>query len=194
MHEWRVCGDRKYNLLKSKNIINDTIESLSFNISTGSMIRLNKTGAILMHKYGAHGATDITGFGPKGHINNLALNQTKMIEAGIDYEFYIDTLPVIYGMNKVAKFLKNNKILDFQLIDGYSAETSGGLLVMVPPQNANKFIKEIQELEGWPAFKIGQIRRKQNYDYNDNELVKFENEENMNVIEVGKDVPLKSNL
>eukprot|EP01084_Bolivina_argentea_P220209 373238_1 len=196
IHEWKVCNDRKYNILKKNNIINDTIELLAFNISSGSMIRLNKTAAILMHKYDAHGATDITGFGPKGHINNLAENQINMMEKGIKYEFYVHTLPIIYGMNNVSKFLKKNKVLDFKLMDGYSAETSGGLLIMLPRKNANAFIDEIKQIDGWPAHIVGEIREKKNvYDYNQqSELVVFENEKNMNVIEVGKDIKLTSNL
>jgi len=35
------------------------------------MAHLNKNTALLMRKYGCHGATDITGFGLKGHAQNL---------------------------------------------------------------------------------------------------------------------------
>ena len=35
------------------------------------MSRLSKNGALLMQKYKAHAATDITGFGIKGHAKNL---------------------------------------------------------------------------------------------------------------------------
>lgn len=186
VHEWRMTEDRKYSILKSNNIITDEMERVSFNVASGSMIRLNRTAAILMHKYGAHGATDITGFGPKGHIGNLAMNQTTMLTKGQKFEFYVDTMPVICGMAKVAAFLKTNKILDFKLIDGYSAETSGGLLVMVPKENANAFIADIERLDGWPAHKVGEIRAKQGYDYNaENELVVFESDENMQIVEVG---------
>ena len=187
LHEWKVCNDRKYSLLKSKNVITDEAERLSFNISSGSMIRLNKTAAILMHKYGAHGATDITGFGPKGHITNLAQNQEQMKENKAEYEFYVHTLPIIAGMNDVAAYLKKNKILDFRLLEGYSAETSGGLLIMLPAESADKFIKELEEIDGWPAYKVGQIRGKKQQ----SELVVFESEENMKVIEVGKDIEMK---
>jgi selenide,water dikinase len=38
------------------------------------MATLNKTSAGLMIKHGAHGATDVTGFGILGHANNLADN------------------------------------------------------------------------------------------------------------------------
>lgn len=195
LHEWKVCKDRKYSLLAKQNIINDKMDFLSFNIASGSMIRLNQTAAILMHKYGAHGATDITGFGPKGHIGNLAANQEDMIADGVEFEFFVHTLPIIVGMAKVAQYLKANKILDFKLLNGYSAETSGGLLVMLPRENADAFIKEIEQRDGWPAYKIGEIRKKNGYDYNkQNELVVFEDEQRIKVVEVGKDIPIQSNL
>jgi len=44
-----------------------------------SMARLNRNGARLMHKYGAHAATDVTGFGIVGHATNLASNQTAAV-------------------------------------------------------------------------------------------------------------------
>ena len=186
VHEWRMTDDRKYSILKRNNVITDELEKVSFNVASGSMVRLNRTAAMLMHKYGAHGATDITGFGPKGHIENLALNQTAMLTEGEKFEFYVDTMPVICGMAKVAAFLKTKKILDFKLIDGFSAETSGGLLVMLPRESADAFIADIERIDGWPAFKVGVIRGKEGYDYNaENELVVFENEENMQIKEVG---------
>jgi len=37
-----------------------------------SMATLNKNSSTLLHKYNSNGATDITGFGIKGHTQNLA--------------------------------------------------------------------------------------------------------------------------
>lgn len=37
-----------------------------------SMATLNHNSAKLMQKYGSRGATDVTGFGLKGHAENLA--------------------------------------------------------------------------------------------------------------------------
>ena len=68
-----------------------------------------------MHKYNAHGATDVTGFGLLGHANNLARIQKN--EVG----FVIHNLPVIAKMAAVSKACGNM----FGLLQGHSAETSG---------------------------------------------------------------------
>lgn len=101
-----------------------------------SMARLNRTGttilfcristyvknfngklsaARLMHKYNAHAATDVTGFGLLGHAQNLAAHQKNEVS------FVIHNLPVIAKMAAVAKACGNM----FQLLQGLSAETSG---------------------------------------------------------------------
>ena len=76
---------------------------------------LDLSAARLMHKYNAHGATDVTGFGLLGHANNLARIQKN--EVG----FVIHNLPVIAKMAAVSKACGNL----FGLLQGNSAETSG---------------------------------------------------------------------
>ena len=78
--------------------------------------------ALAFAQYGAHGATDVTGFGIIGHARNLAQHQ----KASVNIELH--TLPVIRGMMKADVALKGM----LRLKDGYSAETSGGLLVCLP--------------------------------------------------------------
>jgi len=115
-------------------------------ISQRSMCRLNRNGAKLMHKYGAHAATDVTGFGIKGHMNNLASNQKAKVS------FRVHTLPIISGMARMSQALDM-----FRLLEGFSAETSGGLLVCLPRENATSFCQELEELDGWPAWIIGDV-------------------------------------
>jgi selenide,water dikinase len=67
-----------------------------------------------MHKYHAHAATDVTGFGILGHSRNLAKNQKEAVQ------FEIHTLPIIRSMREVDE---KNKI--YGLLKGTSAETSG---------------------------------------------------------------------
>lgn len=110
-----------------------------------SMARLNKTGAGLMHKYKVKAGTDITGFGILGHADNLASNQKAEVS------FEIHTLPIIKGMAKV------NTKFDFRLTEGYSAETSGGLLVAIAADKAEAFCKEMEEKDGVPAWIVGRV-------------------------------------
>ena len=80
------------------------------------MARLNRNAAQLMHKYDAHGATDVTGFGIVGHASNLAANQKSEVS------LVLHTLPILANMVKIFKACGIN----FKLLDGFSAETSGG--------------------------------------------------------------------
>ena len=54
-----------------------------------------------MHKYNAHAATDVTGFGLLGHAQNLASNQKNEVS------LVIHNLPVIAKMAAVAKLFGN---------------------------------------------------------------------------------------
>jgi len=112
-----------------------------------SMARLNRVGAQLMHKYGATSATDVTGFGILGHARNLVENQLESVD------FEITTLPIIKNMRKIAGCVGNM----FQLLAGYSAETSGGLLMSISEEGARGLCKEIRELEGCEAWVIGKV-------------------------------------
>ena len=66
-----------------------------------------------------------------GHAQNLASNQTNEVS------FVIHNLPIIAKMASVAKACGNM----FQLLQGYSAETSGGLLIALPREQAAAYCK-----------------------------------------------------
>lgn len=82
-----------------------------------------------MHKYNAHGATDVTGFGLLGHAQTLAKHQKNEVS------FVIHNLPVIAKMAAVAKACGNM----FQLLQGHSAETSG--MFSIHNNNVNNCMK-----------------------------------------------------
>lgn len=129
-----------------------------------SMMRLNKTAASLMHKHKAHAATDVTGFGIMGHANNLASNQLAKVS------FRIHTLPIIKHMKAVAELFPG-----FKLLQGYSAETSGGLLVCLPRERAEAFITDIQTMDGHTAWIVGEVIE------GDNNAILMENPEIIDV-------------
>ena len=83
----------------------------------------------------------------------------------------LHTLPIIKGMTGIAKTMGNM----FQLLQvkaevckqrqltringsqGYSAETSGGLLISISAEGAKAFAEEILAIEGQPAWVIGTV-------------------------------------
>lgn len=117
------------------------------------MKRLNRTAAQLMHKYGAHGGTDVTGFGILGHARNLGESQ---IQVGLQCSLLLHTLPIFRVAVKASRLMDDK----FRLFSGLSAETSGGLLIALDSvETAKAFIHEIQHLEEGapPAWIVGEV-------------------------------------
>lgn len=91
-----------------KLVVSEEDVRKAYHRAMDSMARLNRTAARLMHKYNAHGSTDITGFGLLGHAQTLASHQKNEVS------FVIHNLPVIAKMAAVAKACGNM----FQLLQG----------------------------------------------------------------------------
>uniref|UniRef100_A0A7S1CND3 Selenide, water dikinase n=1 Tax=Bicosoecida sp. CB-2014 TaxID=1486930 RepID=A0A7S1CND3_9STRA len=132
---------------KISDVVTEDEVALAFGMATESMCRLNINGARMMHKHGAHAATDVTGFGILGHLTNLA-RETK---EAVSMELH--TLPILAKMLAVEE----KRHCMFRLMEGYSAETSGGLMVCLPAENAQAFVDELSALDGQPAWIIGRV-------------------------------------
>ncbi|KAA0201692.1 hypothetical protein HAZT_HAZT004454 [Hyalella azteca] len=145
-HQWLDQPER-WN--KIKLIVSEEDVRKAYYRAMNSMARLNKKAAELMHKYNAHGATDVTGFGLLGHAQNLAKNQRNEVS------FIIHNLPIIAKMASVAKACGNM----FHLLQGSSAETSGGLLICLPREQAAAYCKDIEKQEGYQAWIIGIVEK-----------------------------------
>jgi selenide,water dikinase len=65
----------------------------------------------------------------------------------------IHTLPCIANTAKVEQ----SGVLDFRLLKGYSAETSGGLMICMPEEDAKAYCKELEVLDGEPSWIIGRV-------------------------------------
>jgi len=145
-HQWLEQPDR-WNRIKL--VVSEEDVRKAYQRAMYSMARLNRTAARLMHKYNGHGATDVTGYGLLGHANNLAKIQKN--EVG----FVIHNLPVIAKMAAVSKACGNM----FGLMQGTSAETSGGLIIALPREQAAAFCKDIEKQEGYQAWIIGIVEK-----------------------------------
>jgi len=147
-HQWLDQPER-WNRIKL--VVSEDDVKKGYQRAMDSMARLNRTVARLMHKYNAHGATDITGFGLLGHAQALARNQKNEVS------FVVHNLPVIAKMAAVARACGNM----FQLLQGHSAETSGGLLICLPREQAAAFCKDVEKQEGYPAWIVGIVEKGQ---------------------------------
>lgn len=144
--QWHSSNPAKWELA-SKFIDVETMTQ-AYHTAIKSMTHLNRNAAKMMQKYKqhVHACTDVTGFGIYGHADNLCWNQTK------DVDFHIHTLPIIKGMTKV-----NNEFQNYKLLKGLAAETSGGLLIAMSKEIADEFIKSLEEIDGRPAWIIGEV-------------------------------------
>jgi len=142
-HEW-LFKEQRWD--KIKDII--TVEEVeeSYEIASNYMSTLNKEAAKLMHKYDAHCATDITGFGILGHANNLAGNQKREVD------IEIHTLPIIKNMAKI-----DQRVNIWRLEKGFSSETSGGLFICLSKENAEKFCVEFEQITKKPCWIVGNV-------------------------------------
>jgi len=145
VNQW-IQLENQTSWIKAQEVITLDEAYEAYQKSSQSMFRLNRNAARLMHKYNAHAATDVTGFGILGHATNLAKNQ----EASVD--FHIHTLPIINKMEEVDRIFGY-----FELVKGYSSETSGGLFIALPASNVEAFCREIEELDHQPAWIIGDV-------------------------------------
>mmetsp|Transcript_40231 Transcript_40231/g.97181 ORF Transcript_40231/g.97181 Transcript_40231/m.97181 type:complete len:328 (-) Transcript_40231:766-1749(-) len=145
VHEWRMQGNEKWTK-KCKRILTDTEAEDMMHAAVCSMARLNKNGSRLMLKHHTHAGTDVTGFGFLGHAQNLMDNQVAKVGC------QLHTIPCIRNTLKV-----NDDVFDFRLKVGYSAETSGGLLISMTEQDAVAYIDEIKSEDHCDAWIVGKV-------------------------------------
>ena len=127
----------------------------SLNAMIKSMTTLNKTGAEIMTKYCANAGTDVTGFGLAGHLCRM------MIESKVTAEIWMDQLPLLPRVEEYAKggMYSGANERNSEFTAGYTefeqdtpehmkaviydAQTSGGLLMSIPAENAEKALDEL---------------------------------------------------
>ena len=120
-------------------------------IAVESMKTLNRHAAKAARLTNASAVTDITGFGLLGHAHEMA------VQGGVDFRLFLERLPwlpgaVQYGelgafpggmgnnMNFFAEYVTFDSDVPVLMRDMlFTPETSGGLLVAVPPPMVDRF-------------------------------------------------------
>jgi selenide,water dikinase len=141
--QWLIESDPKW--VQASEFVTEEQVWDAYKLAEKSMSRLNLNGAKIMRKFNIGCCTDVTGFGIKGHAENLVIAQKKQLK------FKIDKLPIISFMDQI-----NSKVLNFKLDQGYSAETSGGLLLAIERSQASQFIQETKDLNEW-GWIVGEV-------------------------------------
>lgn len=145
------------------------VPSKLLNEVTKSMTTLNKIASETMLEIGVNACTDITGFGLLGHAHQMA----EM--SGVSLIIYSDEVPKFSDVEKYAKeelmsigTLENKKYLiskikfnskiSEELVNiFFDAQTSGGLLIAVSENLADKLLKKLKSKGIKEAKIIGEV-------------------------------------
>jgi selenide, water dikinase len=132
------------------------------------MKRLNRDAALLAYEFHLHGGTDVTGFSLLGHASEIAE------ASGVGLRLRMSDIPFLGCARKYGEEwifpggtsdnrLYFGKAVNFQSgIDEvaqmllFDAQTSGGLLLAVPPGQLSAFLKRASALNQ-PAWVVGEV-------------------------------------
>ncbi len=140
-----------------------------FDAACASMVQLNAVGRDAMLAAGAHAATDVTGFGLAGHGMEMAEG------SGVTLVLELGRLPLLAGLESlnVARYRTRASVTNreytathtkvepgvdpLRLDVFYDAQTSGGLLVSVPPEGVDELVKRLTDGGALAAAVIGHV-------------------------------------
>lgn len=136
--------------------------------AVAQMKRTNRDAARAMLAAGVHAATDVTGFGLLGHLEEMVSG------SGLAASVRFSALPLLAAVEELARaglvpggternlasarsFLDPGEgVEDWQLLVAADAQTSGGLLIAVAPENAAALAAEMAAARV-PAAQIGEL-------------------------------------
>jgi selenide,water dikinase len=108
------------------------------------MVTSNKPVAEAMQRVPVHAATDVTGFGLKGHAANMAvLGKVDIV---------IDKLPVIRGTPTLTE------IFGYPLLQGEAKETAGGMLIALGEKDVDDLLDELDKRKV-RHFEVGHVTK-----------------------------------
>lgn len=134
-----------------------------------SMASLNRLAGELMVKYGAHAATDVTGFGLLGHLVEIVRNSQVEVQlefgrmplfAGVEELVAQEVVPGGVERNRESidpGLLELSDLTPAQQAILFGPETSGGMLVCLSAGDAKQFVAELHAKGIEVAREIGRV-------------------------------------
>lgn len=148
---------------------NERLPENILRLITASMKQLNKAAAQAMKRHGAHACTDVTGYGLLGHLYEMA--EGSGLSARIE-SARVPLFPALWdfaragdvpgGLKENRRFLQPHLRLAAGLDEAminilHDPQTSGGLLIALPPEKAQALVQDLKENSGIEAAIIGEM-------------------------------------
>ncbi len=144
-----------------------------FTSACDSMVQLNDIGRDVMLEAGAHGATDVTGFGLAGHAFEMAEGSKATLVVNLSrlpllpgaealaHKPYLTRASATNAGYVAAALRKEGKLDPVRLEFFYDAQTSGGLLISVPADRADALVASARAKGAAAACIIGEVLERQ---------------------------------
>jgi len=144
------------------------IKKASLNEAVDYMLTLNKTASKAAVSAGANAATDVTGFGLLGHALNIAKSSKVNLVINNDSVPLMNNVRELSNAGDVPKGAKNNlgfctkkttfssSISNGDKLALSDPQTSGGLLISMPPKGLQKFDRLMKKSK-MPYSVIGEV-------------------------------------
>lgn len=134
-----------------------------------SMATLNRVAAETMLKHGVHAATDITGYSLLGHLSEIVKNSHIHVELDMDSIPLFGAVAELARMDVLPGAVERNKeavpdsILDLTALAEaqknilFAPETSGGLLMFIPGDQAEACLASLHDQGVSRAAIVGRV-------------------------------------
>lgn len=134
--------------------------------SVAEMVRTNAAAARAAIEEGVHAMTDVTGFGLLGHAHELVAASEVSARLEVDAVPRYDGVEALVEAGEVPSGTRRNLADAHDVVDAdideatmlvlADAQTSGGLLVALPPDAATRLVERLVA-DGHTAARIGEI-------------------------------------
>jgi selenide,water dikinase len=142
--------------------------------ATGWMKRLNRDAAWIANEFALRGGTDITGYALLGHACEMAQASSSAALSSVRLRFSFSSLPFLSGARKYAQQwtfpggAADNRLYfgsrvrfdpaidETQQMMLFDPQTSGGLLLAVPPEKLEDFLARARSISQ-PAWEVGDV-------------------------------------
>ena len=136
------------------------LEGAALKRLTRSMTTLNRAAAELAVEFGAHAATDVTGFGMLGHGSQMADSSGVTLKLSPRADWFMPGALEFVQAGVAPAGLGNNREFFSPKVYGeaipdplrallFDPQTSGGLLIAIPPRRAAPLLRALQRRRHW---------------------------------------------